>query len=736
MAPEWVGDVMDRAIGWLLDVTVERNAATLWIKTKGGILRLADKYQPCFYILSRNERAGTELFHILSQQPRTRVEWQRKLTDIFDADRHEMLLCVYLESTYYHNTLVRRLQNDPRVAQLFNTELSHVQQYLCSRLKVEPTSKVQVEYDNERLITLTKIDELEVPPPFTVLYFEVISASSQYSLDSHDVNDPIRYINARYQEEAEITFEGSEEKMLRDFCNYVLTTDPDIMVSTKGHYRSTDILHYLFTRRSEVRVDIELSRGNTNKRNSVEGRIYLNSESFHNLAEVIEKCRFACLQLGLTAAYGMSRLVDSRNCYELINRGFVISRSDRQENIRTLEEIFAKDKGGMIFSPRVGLHENVAVLDYENEYVNLILKHNLSYERIETKGLLPTVLETVLKRRIMFKNLQKSFPVNIREWFWCEQRIAVLKSILVSLYGTTGSFWNRLANVDAFEEINRLSREILIKTKDIVQGLGFELLYADTDSVFLKKSGATFEDFVSVKDILARETGLPITLETCYKFLVLLPLEADEKLEALKHYYGITHTNELVVRGIEARRHDAPNFIKDFQSELLYTLFDCKDSAEIVSRGYENALFIVTRTIDKVMTGELELKDLIVSKVLRQDLYKYRSLFPHVSAALQLTEAGVPLARGDTIQYIYTDAAHSNPLRIVMPVELIEGGREQYDKEKYREMLLEAAETVLGYFGFDRMLFGVTSRSKNRKWWHQLREQRQKDVDIKKSSNI
>src|SRR5215813_5147074 len=72
------------------------------------------------------------------------------------------------------------------------------------------------------------------------------------------------------------------------------------------------------------------------------------------------------------------------------------------------------------------------------------------------------------------------------------------------------------------------------------------------------------------------------------KFLVLPPLEADEKLEALKHYYGITHTNELIVRGIEARRHDAPNFIKDFQSELIYTLFDCKNSDEILSKGYEN----------------------------------------------------------------------------------------------------------------------------------------------------
>jgi DNA polymerase elongation subunit (family B) len=153
-----------------------------------------------------------------------------------------------------------------------------------------------------------------------------------------------------------------------------------------------------------------------------------------------------------------------------------------------------------------------------------------------------------------------------------------------------------------------------------------------------------------------------------------------------------------------------------------------------VSRGYENALLLVTKTIDKVMTGELELKDLIVSQILRQDLYKYRSLFPHVSAALQLTEAGVPLTRGDTIQYIYTDAAHYNPLRRVTPVEFIEEGREQvYDREKYREMLLEAAETVVGYFGFDMTAYGDTSRSKNRKWWHQLSEQRQRDIDIEKS---
>jgi hypothetical protein len=45
-------------------------------------------------------------------------------------------------------------------------------------------------------------------------------------------------------------------------------------------------------------------------------------------------------------------------------------------------------------------------------------------------------------------------------------------------------FGNRYDNVLVFEEINRLSREILVKIKDIVQKLGYELIFADTDSIY------------------------------------------------------------------------------------------------------------------------------------------------------------------------------------------------------------------------------------------------------------
>jgi hypothetical protein len=40
-------------------------------------------------------------------------------------------------------------------------------------------------------------------------------------------------------------------------------------------------------------------------------------------------------------------------------------------------------------------------------------------------------------------------------------------------------------------------------------------------------------------------------------------------------------------------------------------------------------------------------------------------------------------------------------------------------------MLLDAAETVLGIFGFDRTLFG---KSKDKRWWMSLRRNRMNDV--------
>jgi hypothetical protein len=60
---------MPSCIGWLLDVSIDNDHATLWIKTQEGqILKLKDSYHPGFYILPRNEADGLYLFQILSRE--------------------------------------------------------------------------------------------------------------------------------------------------------------------------------------------------------------------------------------------------------------------------------------------------------------------------------------------------------------------------------------------------------------------------------------------------------------------------------------------------------------------------------------------------------------------------------------------------------------------------------------------------------------------------------------------
>lgn len=513
---------MTNCVGWLFDISVENDKAIIWIKTEDKkILKLRDSYQASFYILPRNESDGLQLLRILSQQHDIveKICWDEdKFTNLFDSNDKKRLIYIQIQSARYYFPLIKKLEKDYRVKQFFNTDLSHIQRYLFTKLRIEPTSKVRVEYNGSKLLEITKIDDEEEvsPPPFSLLYFDIHTFSGILASD-----DAIRPIKVRYEDfekndREDILFESCEEKIiLQEFSNYILAKDPDIIICM-GDYDNT-VLQYLFTRTKKIGFNLQLGREiiDTNIMKGslrIKGRIcisssYRNSTFFDEFgfAGLIERARFGFLPLGIAAIYGINRLIDSRNCYELIQRAFVIAKNksgvsnNNHEHIRTVEQIVSHDKGSMIISPQIGLHENVVSLDYESEYANLIVNHNLSYETIgleegqvvirqsKEKGLLPIVVDRFLKRRSYFKILLKELPKNSPQSLWCEQRVDSLKNILVCLYGSTGSLWNRCGNVLAFEEINKISRDVLIKTKDIVQQLGYELVYADTDSVFIKR---------------------------------------------------------------------------------------------------------------------------------------------------------------------------------------------------------------------------------------------------------
>ena len=197
-------------------------------------------------------------------------------------------------------------------------------------------------------------------------------------------------------------------------------------------------------------------------------------------------------------------------------------------------------------------------------------------------------------------------------------------------------------------------------------------------------------------------------------------------MEARKHYYGLTYDNQLITRGIDTRRHDSPTFIKEFQRISLSKMFGCNTSEEVLTTGYENALLYITRSIDKLMNGEVQITDLVVSKILRQNIEKYRSLFPHVAAAIRLNVSGAIANRGDSIQYVHTDSNHTDPLHRIISAKLII--TQEYDREKYLEMLLDSAEAVLAIFGFNRSLFGLHEK-KSRHWWDEIYRQQERDIE-------
>jgi DNA polymerase elongation subunit (family B) len=221
---------------------------------------------------------------------------------------------------------------------------------LFNRLKIEPTSKVEVEYEDVKLVRITRVkDESDVllpPPPFSILHVSVNTLSGRF-----DPDDPVVIIKARYEvlsdpeQNAAISFGNKcENDTLGDFCSYVQDMDPDILVFQGDHYANT-ILDYLFARMVKLGLQLDLGREKIKTillsslkhsgRHWIKGRLVISEKTANRYSSVldrygfeglIELCRFGFVTLDLAAKYGMNRLIDSRNCYELIQRGYVIPK--------------------------------------------------------------------------------------------------------------------------------------------------------------------------------------------------------------------------------------------------------------------------------------------------------------------------------------------------------------------------------------------------------------------------
>ncbi len=323
--------------------------------------------------------------------------------------------------------------------------------------------------------------------------------------------------------------------------------------------------------------------------------------------------------------------------------------------------------GGFIKQPEAGIFHNVIILDFKSLYPSIIKTFNIdpaSYlgkkkekGAIESpngaffqnsKGILPDIIDKLHNARELAKK-EKNELANY-----------AIKIIMNSFYGVMASQNSRFFDFDMASSITNFARFIIQLTAKEIEKLGHEVIYSDTDSVFIltkvdknKASllGKHLQEHINafyknyVKKNYNRESFLELQFEKLYLAMMFPKIrnqkeDAEEKA-AKKRYAGLKIKNnkeELEIVGLEAIRGDWTEAAQEFQKELLMKAFHDEPIEKFIKEY-----------IKKVKSGKLD-DQLIYRKSIRKELHEYtKTTPPHVKAARKLDKL-----EGNVIAYVIT----------------------------------------------------------------------------------
>jgi len=678
--------------GWILDAYVLDGEAVVWVKTRSGrLIRLTDEYRPKIYVEPREGEARTELEVLLEQSPHVRRVSEEEWSVSISRPEPRALLAVEAWGTSSLRRVVRLVRSSGLAAEVYGL-MPHVQRYLFTGLGVEPTRLVRAEASGGALRKVEALDDessLE-PPPFTL-----------FRCSFTTLGDEIRGLEAAMGSRA-WRMEGREQRVLEFFAELITGLDPDL-VYIPG--LDAGLGRRLRASLREMGLEGCLARCGDPPRpgqGSYGGRVFLGDVFYgcgpdeYGLAGLVERARFSFTTLGLATRWTSNSCIDSRNLFELLRRRVLPPRLEYMERVRGALELLDSDRGGVTFTPRPGLHENVAALDFDSQYPSIILSRGISYESPEGGGsLIPTVLRPWLERRLWLKRLRRTLRPGSPEELYCSERVEALKLILCTQYGISGCCWNRFGNVHAFEEINRASREAMLAAKRVAEAEGYEVVYGDVDSLFVKRPGAARRDYEALASKIREATGLSISLDRHFRLIAFPPLRTDPATQALKRYFGVTFDGEVEARGIEMRRSDTPPLVREFQRRLILEVLGQGSAEQVYSSGLARGLALLRR-YEELVRGRLDPSLLEVRRRLGREPHEYRSQAAQATAAAQLRAMGFVVSRGDTVGYVYTAPGHPNPLLRVRATPLHRG---RHDANYYTEWLRRAAETIFNALG-------------------------------------
>jgi len=381
--------------------------------------------------------------------------------------------------------------------------------------------------------------------------------------------------------------------------------------------------------------------------------------------------------------------------------------------------------GGYVMDSKPGLYNSVLVLDYKSLYPSIIRTFKVDpYSRIAAKQLSESDTIPGYDGAIFSKH-EHILPNIIADLWQARDKAKkennkalsqAIKIIMNSFYGVLGTPGCRIHDARLTSSITKRSHDIIKQTVKLINSQGYDVIYGDTDSVFVSLEQAIdniqadkIGNFLSthinqywsqhLKEDFGIESYLEVEYETHFKRFFMPTIRGSDK-GSKKRYAGIVNknnTDEIIFKGLENVRTDWTQLARDFQESLYLKVFN--------NEAYED---FIRQTTKRLMNGEFD-HQLVYRKRLRQKLDEYlRNVPPHAKAAIRAEEIFKQQNKPSRYQ-------HKGWIEYVITLngpETLECQSSALDYEHYIEkQLMPVADSILAALG--NSMDNITKRQIN-----------------------
>jgi len=751
-----------RVKGWLFDVyPSDFGEVAVWIISENGErVRLTDKFQPKIYVSGKQEDIERLASQFFSSQAVAAWNFAYKYAHPTDIEKSKVLEVALKDcrrtSSFTRSILIK---GDYLQYEVHNCDLHGDRAYLFSH-DLFPLAFMEVEAEKTGL-KYTLLDSVESTdyaiPPLRITKLEVDIAKKGKIASFKDPIGKLVVTQADKQTAVDDT-ETEEDKLLK-LVNAVETLDPDVILTHGGDsylfpyliHRATinNVLDKFILSRDNVPFVPKISHGRTffsygrtfYKAPTMRlfGRVHidrsntfvLNEADFDGLFEIARTCRVP-LHTASRSSIGSS--MSSLQFYQAVKDEVLIPRNKSiPEAFKSAYELLVGDRGGFVYEPQVGIHEDVGEVDFSSMYPVLMVKNNISAETVlckccpnsrlripelnyhlceKRKGIVPKALELVVSKRLHYKRMRGEVQDSALKEVY-DKRQAALKWILVTCFGYLGYRNAKFGTVDGHMGVCAFGRDTFLRAARMAEARGFTVIHGIVDSLWLKKENATIQEYTDLCEEVSQKIGVPLNFEGRYKWIVFLPSKMHPNIGVLNRYYGVMENGKVKVRGIEVRRRDTPRFVYNAQMEMIKVLASANDSKQFMEK-IPAALKIVKEYRQRLLNGDVPIWDLIITKHLSKHPKKYKQRVSQVIAAEQLMKEGAQIHAGKNIRFLFTSAENKRHERRVKAEQLIENDVNP-DTRKYLLLLYASAASLLSFSGYTAKTVYDTIRGYNRK---------------------